>query len=399
MDPIAKVLNQEGHIVFRSEKNHYLGSFVCNILGDRAYLYLQEGSLRAEICDVKRKVTHISPAQIKGGKDGNMPIDELIQLVQAIAAPFLFASYQPNGSLHIFARDFQEIQKNQFLKPHITFPSKYFTCVKREKIPNRLHEHLQRKASRCSFNDLSIPLKRVGKTEVANHYFEEHREKSTHAFWVQAFDSWYFKQDIEKMAHSLQIPIEKISEWLANNNSYLIVFDGVEDPQIMQEYIPQSPKGHILITSRASIPNYNALNVGLFTSKEGIKFLLLNKEGTEEDAGRISQSLGHVPSSLYRAIETMESQKLTLSNYLTYSKILLEKHAEMAKTKSNLPPRNKDFVGREPGLVALEESFSRNKPVVLAANAGLGGIGKTQIAIQYAYRTCSSIQSYLVDQC
>ena len=116
--------------------------------------------------------------------------------------------------------------------------------------------------------------------------------------------------------------------------------------------------------------------------------MLSSKEGTEEDAQRISQSLGHVPSSLYRAIETMEAEDITLSKYLTYSQTLLEKHAEMAKTTSNLPSRNKDFVGREPGLVALEESFSKNKPVVLAANAGLGGIGKTQIAIQYAYRTC-----------
>ena len=191
-----------------SKQTHYLGSFVCNILGDRAYLYLQEGSLRAEIYGKKREIIHLSTSQIKGGREGNMSPDQLIQLIQTIAVPLLFASYQ-RGTLQIFARDFQEIQKNQFLKPRITFPSRYFTSVKREKILSKLQKILQEKQIVLLLNDPAIPLKRVGKTEIVTHYFEEHKKDYTHAFWIQASDPWYFKQDIEKMAHCPSDPDRK----------------------------------------------------------------------------------------------------------------------------------------------------------------------------------------------
>ena len=183
----------------RKGKPHYLGSFVCNILGDRAYLYLKDQDLIAEIHHAKREVTHLSGSQIKGGREGNMPLDQLIQLVITIASPLLFASYH-QGTLQIFARDFQEIQKNQFLKPRITFPSRSFPFVKREEILNQLQKLLHEKQIVVLLNDSSIPLKRVGKTEVVTHYFEEHQKEYTHAFWIQAFDPWYLKQDIRLLA-------------------------------------------------------------------------------------------------------------------------------------------------------------------------------------------------------
>src|SRR5882762_9837132 len=83
---------------------HYLGSFVCNILGDKTYLYLKKGQLEAHIYHRKGDVTILSSSQIQGGKDGNMPLKELNQLVTTVASPFLFASYQ-NNTLRLFARD------------------------------------------------------------------------------------------------------------------------------------------------------------------------------------------------------------------------------------------------------------------------------------------------------
>jgi tetratricopeptide (TPR) repeat protein len=56
----------------------------------------------------------------------------------------------------------------------------------------------------------------------------------------------------------------------------------------------------------------------------------------------------------------------------------------------NVPyPRNPFFTGREDLLQQLHEQLWREQPVALAqswAISGLGGIGKTQIALEYAYR-------------
>jgi tetratricopeptide (TPR) repeat protein len=55
----------------------------------------------------------------------------------------------------------------------------------------------------------------------------------------------------------------------------------------------------------------------------------------------------------------------------------------------NLPPRNPFFTGRDPYLKALENALARGRTAALTqprAISGLGGIGKTQTAIEYAYR-------------
>ena len=65
--------------------------------------------------------------------------------------------------------------------------------------------------------------------------------------------------------------------------------------------------------------------------------------------------------------------------------MLKQQESRLAAT-SQLPPLNPNFVGREVDLVALEESFEEGRPLIIGAQVGLGGIGKTQIALQYAQR-------------
>ena len=54
----------------------------------------------------------------------------------------------------------------------------------------------------------------------------------------------------------------------------------------------------------------------------------------------------------------------------------------------NVPyPRNPDFTGREAILAQLEAALASGTPAALSqAIAGLGGVGKTQTAVEYAYR-------------
>jgi len=54
----------------------------------------------------------------------------------------------------------------------------------------------------------------------------------------------------------------------------------------------------------------------------------------------------------------------------------------------NVPhPRNPSFTGREAEIAGLRERLARKRKTALAqAISGLGGIGKTQTAVEYAYR-------------
>eukprot|EP00993_Chasmostoma_nieuportense_P001944 NODE_2781_length_1093_cov_8.755694_g2651_i0.p1 GENE.NODE_2781_length_1093_cov_8.755694_g2651_i0~~NODE_2781_length_1093_cov_8.755694_g2651_i0.p1 ORF type:complete len:332 (+),score=58.07 NODE_2781_length_1093_cov_8.755694_g2651_i0:39-1034(+) len=59
----------------------------------------------------------------------------------------------------------------------------------------------------------------------------------------------------------------------------------------------------------------------------------------------------------------------------------------------NLPPRNLLFTGREAALKDLERLFSESRQtgVVTVATVGLGGIGKTQLAIEFCHRQYSQM--------
>jgi len=54
----------------------------------------------------------------------------------------------------------------------------------------------------------------------------------------------------------------------------------------------------------------------------------------------------------------------------------------------NMPPRNVDFTGRAAGLEQLRDNLMAGGRAVVTAQAlyGLGGVGKTQLALEYAYR-------------
>src|SRR4051794_38147381 len=60
--------------------------------------------------------------------------------------------------------------------------------------------------------------------------------------------------------------------------------------------------------------------------------------------------------------------------------------------------RNDYFTGREEILVELHTRFKANNATALSqrhAMSGLGGIGKTQIAVHYAYEHCDEYQAVL----
>jgi hypothetical protein len=56
----------------------------------------------------------------------------------------------------------------------------------------------------------------------------------------------------------------------------------------------------------------------------------------------------------------------------------------------NVPPRNPMFTGRDSLLIAIREQLAGDERAAVLALHGMGGVGKTQLALEYAHRFASS---------
>jgi tetratricopeptide (TPR) repeat protein len=96
----------------------------------------------------------------------------------------------------------------------------------------------------------------------------------------------------------------------------------------------------------------------------------------------------HIQLKLTGIVKRNDYGRLVVRNRI-YQLIFTEDWARTAMgTRWNIPyPRNRYFTGRKTILTQLEAVLASDMPAALyQAIAGLGGVGKTQTAIEYAYR-------------
>jgi tetratricopeptide (TPR) repeat protein len=129
---------------------------------------------------------------------------------------------------------------------------------------------------------------------------------------------------------------------------WLIVLDNVEAPEMLREFLPEEPQGHLVLTSRAQVMGTIAQKIDLLAmdSGEGSWFLLRRAQKLaldapfdaasppdQQHARAISQELGGLPLALEQAGAYIEETGCSLPGY---GERYREQHAELLKRRSPL---------------------------------------------------------------
>ena len=99
----------------------------------------------------------------------------------------------------------------------------------------------------------------IGKTQTAIEYSHRYREAYQFVLWVKASQSTLFA-DFVTLADPLNLPekgqkdqsilVTSVKRWLASHESWLLIFDNVDDIELVYDILPADLKGHVLLTTR-----------------------------------------------------------------------------------------------------------------------------------------------------
>jgi tetratricopeptide (TPR) repeat protein len=180
----------------------------------------------------------------------------------------------------------------------------------------------------------------VGKTQIAAHFAHEHRDEYSAVLWASAASQETLVSGFAAIASLLNLPekdekdqalaVAAVKRWLEANGGWLLILDNASDLATVREFIPQSAKGHVLLTTQAQATgDIRAIEVRDMLPEDGALLLLRRAKIIKPDAPlsavaavardtamRISKELGGLPLALDQAGAYIEETRCGLPSYL-----------------------------------------------------------------------------------
>lgn len=155
----------------------------------------------------------------------------------------------------------------------------------------------------------------VGKTQAALAYGYRHLADYTLVWWLRAEDAATLAADFTTLAEPLGLDpaaadqaklIASIRAALQARESWLLVFDNVEEPELLRGFLPSTGQGHALITSRRTDWQGIAKVLELKAMEEGEALQLLTgrpdpntlSAAERTEAKAVAAELGYLPLAL-----------------------------------------------------------------------------------------------------
>jgi len=190
----------------------------------------------------------------------------------------------------------------------------------------------------------------VGKTQVAIEYAYRHAADYELIWWVRSEEAATLASEYAGLAEKLKLPecgaveqptiVQAVRQALEQKAGWLLVFDNATEAREVQPYLPQNPRGHVLITSRNPVWRGTAvpLSVQQMPVEEAVEFLLKRTNQADREAARkLADTLGCLPLALEQAGAYMEETGMTLAGYEKLCQPRLKELLELGKPATDYP--------------------------------------------------------------
>ena len=174
-------------------------------------------------------------------------------------------------------------------------------------------------------------MRGVGKTQLAAAYARERVEAGWRLVaWVDASDEASLlaglaqvavASDVGSAGEDARVLAAAVRQWLeADGEQRLLVFDDVNDPDVLRPFVPGRGAAQVVITSshRSAESLGLPVPVNVFTNDEALTFLV-ERTGRNDPSGaaELAGELGHLPLALALAAATVVQGHLTYQAYLS----------------------------------------------------------------------------------
>lgn len=206
----------------------------------------------------------------------------------------------------------------------------------REEVLEILHAYLGAEHAAAFTQSYALyGLGGVGKTQIALEYAYRYALEYSAVFWIGPETLGTVASSMLHIAELLQLPVRRekdhprvvsaVQRWLVTHSRWLLIWDNLEDLELLQRWQPAARQGAILITTRN--PALGTLAQGLELStmrqEEGMLFLLkrakvLEAEATSEQIQQLAQRQPGEYAAAEKLVRVMDGLPLALDQAGAY---------------------------------------------------------------------------------
>jgi len=187
-----------------------------------------------------------------------------------------------------------EVETRQLLEASLTALAPYWSVpyardplfVGREELFQKLHAHLHPQGGSMYTSYALYGLAGIGKTQMAVEYAYRYSPEYAAILWIEAETLETIVASFVRIAELLQLPetrerdqrqlVAAVQRWLSHHSDWLVIWDNIEDIDLLQRLLPWTQQGATLLTTRG--PALGSLVQGIellpLTPEESLLFLL-----------------------------------------------------------------------------------------------------------------------------